>query len=245
MAELTPDQVRSLDLTRQRLLALHQSLVSLRDSLGNANPVPSLPELQTHAQLISNNLQTITSQLAEAGDLLRSTVAFPTPRFPGMKSQNILDALLRSKFEPNIEDWVKEGEEIAAQQRKTSSRGLSESDRNELWQWAPGAANSAARKQTWGGDYTRAEVQAGIESVVTGLRRQLVEPPEGEDDEEAEDDEDEYEVTDEEDEGGAAMDVEKQQLKTESKSIPETQTAPPTAGLMPLASIHKFMTTGR
>ncbi|OCT46859.1 Mediator of RNA polymerase II transcription subunit 8 [Cladophialophora carrionii] len=189
--------------------------------------------------------QTITSQLGEAGELFRSTVAFPTPQFPGVKSQNILDALLRSKFEPNIEDWVKEGEDIAARQRKTTSRGLSESERNELWQWAPGAANSAARRQTWGGDYTRAEMQGGIENVVTGLRRQLVEPPEGEDEEDAEDDEDEYEVTDEEGEEGGAMDIEKQQPKPESKSIPETQTAPPTPGLMPLASIHKFMTTGR
>ncbi|KIW72250.1 hypothetical protein, variant [Phialophora macrospora] len=245
MAELTTDQVRSLDLTRQRLLALHQSLVSLRDSLGNANPVPSLPELQTHAQLISNNLQAITSQLGEAGDMFRSTVAFPTPQFPGTRSQNILDALLRSKFEPNIEDWVKEGEEIAAQQRKAPLHGLSDSERNDLWQWAPGAANSAARKQTWGGDYTRAEQQTGIDKVVTGLRRQLVEPPEGEDDEEAEDDEEEYEVTDEEDEVEDAMDVEKHQQKIQTKSIPETQTAQPAAGLMPLATIHKFMTTGR
>jgi hypothetical protein len=41
MAELTTDQVRSLDLTRQRLLALHQSLNALRDGLANANPIPS------------------------------------------------------------------------------------------------------------------------------------------------------------------------------------------------------------
>jgi mediator of RNA polymerase II transcription subunit 8 len=201
--------------------------------------------LQTHAQLISNNLQAITSQLGEAGELFRSTVAFPTPRFPGTKSQNILDALLRSKLEPNIEDWVKEGEDISAQQRKATSHGLSDSERNDLWQWAPGAANSAARKQTWGGDYTRAEQQGGIEKVVTGLRRQLVEPPEFDDDEDGEDDDEEYEVTDEEDEGEDAMDVEKQQRDTQTKSIPETQLAQPTAGLMPLASIHKFMTTGR
>ncbi len=153
---------------------------------------------------------------------------------------------MRTKLEPNIADWVKEGENISAQQRKISPRGLSDIDRESLWQWAPGAANAWARQQTWGGDYTRAEALGGVEKVVTGLRRQLVEPPEDEDDDGADDDEEEYEVSDEEDNGADAMDVEEQSPKTEIKAATATETrpAPPTADQMPLSSIQKFMTTG-
>jgi mediator of RNA polymerase II transcription subunit 8 len=138
---------------------------------------------------------------------------------------------------------VKEGENFAAQQRK---RGLSHEDRNSLWQWAPGAANSAARKQTWGGDYTRAEQQRGIQNIVTGLRRQLVEPPEEEGDEGVDDDEEEeYEATDDdEDEDEDAMDIDKQKPKVEAKSTTELPTMATSAGQMPLTGIHKLMTTG-
>ncbi|KAJ9605106.1 mediator of RNA polymerase II transcription subunit 8 [Cladophialophora chaetospira] len=245
MAELSLDQVRSLDLTRQRLLALSQSLNSLRDSLGTANPIPSWPDLQTHAQLINNNLQAIATQLSEDSSTLRATVAFPTPLFPGTKSQNVLETLMRTKLEPNIEDWVKEGENINAQQRKRSPRGLSDADRDSLWQWAPGEANAWARKQTWGGDFTRAETLRGVENVVTGLRRELVEPPEDEGEDDGVDEDDEFEGSDSEDEEGDAMDVEKPQPKPETKPATPTQirTVLP-ANQMSLSSIHKFMTTG-
>jgi mediator of RNA polymerase II transcription subunit 8, fungi type len=204
------------------------------------------PDLQTHAQLISNNFQSIATQLSasEAGDLFRSTVAFPTPKFPGAQHQNILETLLRTKLEPGIDDWVKEGESITGQQRKPSTQRLSDNDRHELWQWAPGAANAAARKQTWGADYTRAEQQAGVDSVVTGLRRQLVEPPEDEEEEGPDDEEEEYEGSDEDDEGEDAMDVEQQKPK-DTKSAIGSQTTRPATDQMPLSSVLKFMTTGR
>lgn len=200
-------------------------------------------DLQIHAGLISNNLQAITSQLSEYGDSFRSTVAFPTPAFPGTRSQNVLETLMRTKLEPTIEDWVKEGETATAQQRKTTSHGLSDKDRDEIWNWAPGEANAYARKQTWGADYTRSE-SLNVENVVTGLKRQLVEPPEDDDDEEPDDDEDEYEVSDEVEDGDGAMDVEKQQAVTEPKPAAEIHTTRTTPGKTPLTNIHKFMTMG-
>lgn len=45
----------------------------------------------------------------------------------------------------------------------------------ELWNWAGRAANELARQHEWGGDFTLAEREAGVENVVTGLRRKLVE----------------------------------------------------------------------
>ncbi|KIW30290.1 uncharacterized protein PV07_06046 [Cladophialophora immunda] len=248
MAELTTDQVRSLDQTRQRLLALHKSLVALGSELVTQNQLPSWPALQLHANLVSNNLQTIVSQLAEHRDTYQSTVAFPTPKFPGTQRAFILETLLRTKLEPNVEDWVEEGENISAQQRKATFLGLSDDDRNALWQWAPGAANGAARKQKWGADFTLEEKQKGVENVATGLRRQLIEPPDDEGDEGPEEEEEEYEVSDEEDEDEEAdkMDIEKQPPKSEaSPASTDTRSALPTAGQMNLETLHKFMTTGR
>ncbi|KIW98903.1 uncharacterized protein Z519_00566 [Cladophialophora bantiana CBS 173.52] len=244
MAELTTDHVRSLDQTRQRLLALHKSLVALGSELVTQNPLPSWSALQLHANLVSNNLQTIASQLAEHRDTYQSTVAFPTPQFPGTQRSFILETLLRTKLEPDVEEWIEAGENVSAQQHKTTFRGLSDDDRNALWQWAPGVANGAARKQKWGADFTLEEKQKGVENVATGLRRQLVEPPDDEGEEEPEEEEDEFEISDEEDEGedGDKMDVEKQPPKTEASPA---STALPTAGQMTLGALHKFMTTGR
>lgn len=45
----------------------------------------------------------------------------------------------------------------------------------ELWNWAGRAANELARQHEWGGDFTLAEREAGVENVVTGLRRKLIE----------------------------------------------------------------------
>ncbi|OAL31600.1 hypothetical protein AYO20_08143 [Fonsecaea nubica] len=247
MAELTTDQVRSLDQTRQRLLALHKSLVALGSELVTQNQLPAWPALQLHANLVSNNLQTIVSQLAENRDTYQSTVAFPTPKFPGAQRAFILETLLRTKLEPNVEEWVEEGENINAQQHKATFRGLSDNDRNGLWQWAPGAANAAARKQKWGADFTLDEKQKGVEKVSTGLRRELVEPADDEGDDGPEEEE-EYEVSDEEgeDEDADKMDVEQQAPKVEANTAStETRSALPTASQLSLEALHKFMTTGR
>jgi mediator of RNA polymerase II transcription subunit 8 len=207
----------------------------------------SRPSLQTHANLISNNLQQIAAQLSEHHELFQSTVAFPLPQFPGKERSFILETLLRTKLEPSIEEWIEEGEKIATEQHKGTYSGLGDQDRSALWHWAPGAANKEARRQRWGADYTLEEKQRGIENVVTGLQRALVEPPDDEGEEEGEEEEeeeqeDEYEETDEEDED--KMDVEP--TKTEPKpgvSAPTTLRET-TAIQMPIGSIHRFMTRG-
>ncbi|KIX00202.1 uncharacterized protein Z518_10340 [Rhinocladiella mackenziei CBS 650.93] len=244
MATLSPDEVRSLDQARQRLLALHTSLIALRSDIAAQSQLPSWPALQTHANLISNNLQTIVAQLSEHRDTFQSTVAYPLPQFPAKERHFILETLLRTKLEPNVEDWVEEGENISARQHKSAQQGLSDEDRNSLWRWAPGAANKEARRQKWGADFTLEEKQHGIEDVITGLRRALVEPPDEEGDEEQEEEEEEYEVTDDEDED--KMEVE--QAKPESIPQQAAGEIPPatlTVNQMPFQTIHKFMTTGR
>jgi len=244
MAALDSDQVRSLDQTRQRLLSLHTSLVALRSDISQNPQLPLWPALQTHANLISSSLQTITDGLSRHREAFSSAVVNPLPQFPAKERAFILETLLRTKLEPNIEEWVEEGEAVATRQNRPAHRGLTDVDRDALWQWAPGAANAEARKQKWGADYTLEEKQNGIEHVRTGLRRELLEPldDDGADDEE---DEEEYdEVTDDEDETEDKMDLE--QAEPEPRTTTETKLPPslqPTQ--IPLATLHKFMTTGR
>lgn len=202
------------------------------------------PSLQTHANLVSNNLQQIVAQLSEYQELFRSTVAFPLPQFPGKERAFILETLLRTKLEPSVEEWIEEGQKISSDQTKGAHRGLSDEDRRAIWQWAPGAANKEARKQKWGADYTLEEKQRGIENVATGLRRQLVEPPDDEDDEDIED-EDEADYEEEEEDDEDKMDVEQTKPETKPGASADTLSRPLDATQMPLETVHKYMTTGR
>lgn len=144
-----------------------------------------------------------------------------------------------------MEEWVEEGENIAIRQRKGGHGGLSEEALSALWQWAPSAANHEARKQKWGADFTLEEKQRGVSNVVTGLRRELVEPPDDEGDEE--DEEEEYEVTDEDEDEEDEDKMEFEPTKPETKPGIGTDGTPVlrTANQMPLQSVHKFMMTGR
>lgn len=201
--------------------------------------------LQTNANLISNNLQAIAAQLSEHQQLLQSTVVHPLPQFPVRTQEAILQTLLRTKAEPNIEEWVEQGRDFIKDQSNTSATKLSDNDRKELWQWAPNAANSEARKQKWGADYTLEEKLAGIETVVTGLKRELLPPPDDEgDDEDEEEDEDEYEDEEEEAEPDKMDVVDQPKPNTESNVAGGIGLSAPTTQ-MPLESIHKFMTVGK
>ena len=125
-------------------------------------------------------------------------------------------------------------------------------ERDELWHWAPKAANQQVRKQRWGADYTLSEMQAGIENVKTGLRRELVEPAsdsedtadDGEDgaDDEAEVDEDAEEEGEEEEEDEDKMEVVDVQQKADG--LERGASSRLTVPQMPLDHIFRFMMTG-
>jgi hypothetical protein len=195
--------------------------------------------LQSQAQSISNTFQAIAAQLSEHSQLLNSTTVFPTPAF-GHHNSSALEVLLRTKLEPSTENWIKEGEILAAKQRKAGFGSLSDPDRQALWEWAPGEANSHARRQAWGGDFTRAEVENGIEKVSAGLKRELVVPPDNDDGPEDDDDE-EYDTDEDEDED--AMDVEKAATKSDAKPIGVRPTHA-TRVQTPLSQLQKFMSIG-
>ena len=147
--------------------------------------------------------------------------------------------LLSTHLSLPVQEWIESGQQAA--EEATAKGLLSDSDRAKLWATAPNIALQEARKQKWGQDYTLAEVQGGVEAVVTGLKRELI-VPEQDDDEDMEDDEDEEDDDDEED-AAEAMEVDGNTAQTRATNLQGTNIsrAPPTD----LVDILYFASTGR
>ncbi|KAL4922488.1 mediator complex, subunit Med8 [Aspergillus aurantiobrunneus] len=250
MSTPTPDQIKTLEQSRQRLVQLTHSLASLVTSLNQSDPLPSWPSLQTQASIISSNLQSLSTHLSENHDLLRSISALPSPDFPTRTQGNTLEQLLRTKLDPRVEDWVARGRKADTVSSPHSSTGLSagglrmigggggsggdglsENDLTALWEWAPVEANAEARRRNWGGNFTLEEKERGVQSVAAelGLRRVL------EDDEESEEEEE-----DEMDVLGFGKTI---GGGSDSAAGPTGEQAI-TSPLVPLDEVLRYMTTG-
>ncbi|RAH51392.1 RNA polymerase II mediator complex subunit MED8 [Aspergillus brunneoviolaceus CBS 621.78] len=194
MSSLTPDQIKTLEQSRQRLVQLTHSLASLITSLNQSDPLPSWTSLQSQATIISNNLLTISDHLSDNRDLLATLVAYPSPSYPSRNPANTvaLEQLLRTKLDPRVEDWVARGRKAAG--AAGNGNGLDDLGAlAELWDWAPVEANQEARRRNWGGNFTLEEREQGVGNVVTGLRRVLEDDDDDSESEEGESGEEEGE----------------------------------------------------
>lgn len=163
---------------------------------------------------------------------------YPLPQFPGPSQGHILESLLRTKLEPDVEEWVEQGEALGVSKSTMSTQALKHNDLNDLWQWAPSAALDMSWQQCWGGDYTLAErtqgLEQGWETIETGIERELEDPgtpknPYANNDDSAEEDEDNMDG------------VEVEEAKpTTALAGPRTQKIPP----LPLEKVQRFMSTG-
>ncbi|KAJ5791625.1 uncharacterized protein N7518_008636 [Penicillium psychrosexuale] len=247
MSNLTQEQIKVLEQSRQRLVQLTRSLGSLIASLNQSDPLPPWTSLQSQASIISNNLISVSDQLSDQRDLLSNLVAYPGPEYPGRTQANTLEQLLRTKLDPRVEDWVARGRAAGTESTAGPSNFSSDSDAAhkplsdaqlaELWEWAPLEANQEARRRNWGGNFTLEEREAGIENVVTGLRRQL------------QDDDGEEESEDEDGDGdGDEMDVVGVHRKPGAAEFEfniATHHPHPVQPFVPLDLILRYMTTGR
>ncbi|KAL1961078.1 hypothetical protein VTO42DRAFT_4966 [Malbranchea cinnamomea] len=252
MSVPSPDHLKALEQTRQRLVQLTQSLGSLVHSINQNDPLPPWSSLQSQASILSNNLVSIAQLLHEHRDTLASMVAYPTPQFPGRTEAGMLSQLVRTKLEPKVEEWVARGRSVGSQTApgatdtatwaRENAKTLTADELRELWRWAPLEANEEARRRNWGGEYTLEEKEMGLENVVTGLRRKLVE-----------EDEEEGESEEGEEEGGEGGEMEvvgehagpagggvNSDISRERKHVPSA----PVSTAMPLNDVFRFMMTG-
>lgn len=168
------------------------------------------------------------------------------PRFPGPSQGHILESLLRSKLEPDVEEWVEKGEALIPSQA-TNPGAISQVNLNELWDWATDAAKTMAWQQCWGGDYTLAERLRGLrnggegwEEIVTGLERELEDPgtPKNPDAKEEDGDDEGDDVVDQDPMQGIEEQPEKLVSSSAASRAPKV---PP----MPLDNMLKFISTGK
>lgn len=96
-------------------------------------------------------------------------------------------------------------------------------------------ANQEARGRNWGGNFTLEEKEAGIENVVTGLRRELEDEDESEEEEEEEEDQMDIVGARRKTSGGGL------EFDIAARQPAEVAAAGP---VMPLDDVLRFMTTG-
>lgn len=219
-----------------------------------ARPLPPYPDMQTRLNALRDAVNDFNAELDKHKDLLSTTVLVPGLTFPARSQMGLLEQLLRTKMEPHVEDWEHQHLEAAHERENRLDRekrggaltSLSDKDRQELWNWAPQAAQEELKRHVWfTADYTMAEREAGLEHVNHGLQRELIVPelPDSDDDDELfEEMEEEEEDDDEEDAGDQAQkDMDgKAQAQSGSAVTPTLSGRKP----MPMDKIQHFMTKG-
>lgn len=102
----------SLELIRNRLSQVHQSLRKLADqiNLHNRNPakvrLPSYSNLQSQFQVLITQLQTIAARLDSNDETLKTTNVYPLPAFPTTQHEGLVTTLLRKKPLPEVDEWI-------------------------------------------------------------------------------------------------------------------------------------------
>lgn len=105
--------VESLELIRNRLHQVYQSLRKLADQINytNRNPRAKLPtylNLHGQFQVFITQLHSIASQLDHNSEVLGTTNAYPLPNFPTTQHEGLVTTLLRKKPLPEVDEWVDE-----------------------------------------------------------------------------------------------------------------------------------------
>ncbi|KAF8856075.1 hypothetical protein BDZ45DRAFT_692066 [Acephala macrosclerotiorum] len=177
-ANLTKEDLKALDSTRQRLSQLAKTIQSLKVDFLRTSTVPEWTTIQAQSQLLGNNVNSVTELLHRNADLLNRTVVFPSTNFPGRTQEGLLTQLLRKKLEPQVETWVEEGR--TAQQNEETGGKEEEEFLTSAKDWF------TLRMVKWGEEeqpqeYTADEMAKGVEHVNTGLKPDDISDDEDED----------------------------------------------------------------
>ena len=176
-------------------------LVSIQ-LLTNAQALEHRPSLQNSANLLYHNLDSLHKVLAGAQPLLANAHVYPLPSYPGRTQEDLLTQLLRKKLQPQVEDWIANGERHAANNAidlnhangsspnpTASPQPMSTTQLTDLWEWAGREGNRIGAEMgqdAFDDVFTLEEHELGIETVVTGLRRKLWDSDDEDDEEEGE-----------------------------------------------------------
>lgn len=184
---LSQDHLRAIDQLRQRLFQLSSSIQSVKVDLERNEPLPTPASLASSAQILSHNLTQFNQIFASHRQFLTAAHAYPLPTFPGQTQEMLLGQLIKKKLEPRAQDWV---DDYTKPEDDGEKKPLKTGDVKELWNWAGPTSNDIVRElmmnDAFEDDFTFAEREAGIDNVVTGLKRKLGEDSDDEDDDDEE-----------------------------------------------------------
>ncbi|KAK4985093.1 mediator of RNA polymerase II transcription subunit 8 [Elasticomyces elasticus] len=197
--------------------------------------------------MLVNNLENLQKTLGIHATTLEPLHAYPLPDYPGHTQSALLEQLLRKKVQPSVGDWIADGEAkgLALTTGGTYNDhnthqppvdSLSEADIADLWTFAGPTNNQIVSAMifddAFADPFTLAERELGIENVVTGLRRQLVEPESDDEERENAGDDKMQDVQTKNDDGG--RDKEKKEMQSVDENKP----------MMAFEDVYRFISAG-
>ncbi|TGJ80858.1 hypothetical protein E0Z10_g7902 [Xylaria hypoxylon] len=199
---LSPEELKAVEQTRQRLSQLSSSLNSLKNDVFISNPLPNLDSLQASADILNHNVHAILEILAQNNTLFGRVAVHPSTNFPGRTQENILLQLLRKKPEPDVEAAMDEGRNTLASmpwlgQTRSGTTTNQEKDKENAFEdiWGTTRNSCQVRIAEYvmneeSDSFTTEEHEFGIEHVRTGLQRSFDDEYEDDDDDMEEDEAD-------------------------------------------------------
>lgn len=190
---------------------------------------------------MSESLRVLAQELQNNEDLLSKLIVVPSAHFPIHTQYMVAEHLLSTGIPLPVQEWIENGQEYARD--ADSDEILSDFDRRRLWYDATRLALPEALRQKWGHDYTLAEIEAGVDTVETGLQRELVVPSDDDDDDDDEEFEDEGDEDEDEEGGeGESMDIDGAVTEDATKGAGDVASAVPP---MTMDVLMKFMSTAK
>lgn len=130
---LSPEDVRALEATRNRVLQLSNTLGSFKNEIYMTSPLPNPQSLQSSARILNQNMAYLLEILQQHSATFQRIVVHPSTNYPGRTQEHVLVQLLRKKLEPQVETFVERGREeaLAAGIDPTSSFASNEKSQQE------------------------------------------------------------------------------------------------------------------
>lgn len=160
--DVTAVPVQELEALRLRLTQLTHSLNGLQGQIQQAH-LPSWPSLQGQFNVILTQLTSLSTTLASHIEILSKTVSYPLPSFPTVTQQGLLSTLLRKKNLPEVEEWIKEGEDMA--------KDIDKSKDEEFCKWASEMVESLRENHQWSGFLTMEEMEQGKQDEGISIKK--------------------------------------------------------------------------
>lgn len=153
---------QALDAIRMRLAQLTHSLRKIRDDLSKAE-LPQWYSLQSQLNVTLTQLMSVTSTLEHFHDTLDATVVYPLPKFPTTSHETLLTTLLRKKYIPEVDEWIKEAQEgsglESAQLNQSQIKEVLQKDK-DCTKWALDTFSTEFEKYDFKGLKTKKEQES-------------------------------------------------------------------------------------